>query len=37
MVKVSFQQKPYRKAMMEAFGARCVASSGEETRAGRAG
>ena len=36
MVKVSFQQKPYRKAMMEAFGARCVASPSEETQAGRA-
>jgi tryptophan synthase beta chain len=36
MVKVSFQQKPYRKAMMEAFGARCVASPSEETAAGRA-
>jgi tryptophan synthase beta chain len=36
MVKVSFQQKPYRKAMMETFGARCVASPSEETQAGRA-
>ncbi len=36
MVKVSFQQKPYRKAMMEAFGARCVASPSEETDSGRA-
>ena len=36
MVKVSFEQKPYRKAMMEAFGARCVASPSEETQAGRA-
>ena len=36
MVKVSFQQKPYRKAMMEAFGARCVASPSAETQAGRA-
>ena len=36
MVKVSFRQKPYRKAMMEAFGARCVASPSEETQAGRA-
>ena len=26
MVKVSFEQKPYRKAMMEAFGATCIAS-----------
>lgn len=36
MVKVSFQQKPYRKALMETFGARCVASPSEETEAGRA-
>ena len=26
MVKVSYEQKPYRKAMMEAFGAKCIAS-----------
>ena len=36
MVKVSFQQKPYRKALMESYGARCVASPSEETEAGRA-
>jgi len=36
MVKVSFQQKPYRKAFMESFGARCVASPSEETESGRA-
>ena len=36
MVKVSFQQKPYRKAMMEAFGASCVASPSDRTEAGRA-
>jgi tryptophan synthase beta chain len=35
MVKVSFQQKPYRKAMMEAWGAQCVASPSSETNAGR--
>src|ERR1700731_3019236 len=35
MVKVSFQQKPYRKALMEAWGGRCVASRSSETRAGR--
>jgi tryptophan synthase beta chain len=35
MVKVSFQQKPYRKAMMEAWGAQCVASPSTETNAGR--
>jgi tryptophan synthase beta chain len=36
MVKVSFGQKPYRKAMMEAFGASCVASPSDHTQAGRA-
>jgi len=35
MVKVSFQQKPYRKALMEAWGAQCVASPSTETNAGR--
>jgi tryptophan synthase beta chain len=35
MVKVSFEQKPYRKAMMEAWGAHCVASPSSETNAGR--
>jgi tryptophan synthase beta chain len=35
MVKVSFQQKPYRRAMMETYGARCVASPSTETEAGR--
>ncbi len=36
MVKVSFQQKPYRRALMETYGARCVASPSEETASGRA-
>ncbi|MDP6804574.1 MAG: TrpB-like pyridoxal phosphate-dependent enzyme [Rhodospirillales bacterium] len=36
MVRVSFEQKPYRKALMEAYGARCVASPSEETATGRA-
>ena len=35
MVKVSYDQKPYRRALMEAFGARVVASPSEETNAGR--
>jgi tryptophan synthase beta chain len=35
MVKVSFRQKPYRKAMMQTYGARCIASPSEETEAGR--
>ena len=36
MVKVSFHQKPYRRALMETYGARCVASPSTETAAGRA-
>ncbi len=36
MVKVSFQQKPYRRAFMEAFGAQCIASPSETTQSGRA-
>jgi tryptophan synthase beta chain len=36
MVKVSYQQKPYRRALMEAYGAQCVASPSPETAAGRA-
>ena len=35
MVKVSYRQKPYRKAMMETYGARCIASPSGETEAGR--
>lgn len=35
MVKVSFQQKPYRQALMETFGARCIASPSTETESGR--
>jgi len=36
MVKVSFQQKPYRRTLMETYGATCVASPSTETEAGRA-
>jgi tryptophan synthase beta chain len=36
MVRVSFDQKPYRRSMMESFGARCVASPSNETEVGRA-
>ena len=36
MVKVSFQQKPYRRVLMEAYGAVCVPSPSSETAAGRA-
>ncbi len=36
MVKVSYEQKPYRKAMMETFGAQVTASPSRETASGRA-
>jgi tryptophan synthase beta chain len=35
MVRASFDQKPYRKMMMNAFGAECVASPSNRTEAGR--
>jgi tryptophan synthase beta chain len=35
MVRVSFDQKPYRKSMMAAWGGKCVASPSSETKAGR--
>ena len=35
MVKVSFTQKPYRRIMMETWGANCVPSPSPETKAGR--
>jgi tryptophan synthase beta chain len=35
-VRVSFDQKPYRRALMQSYGARCVASPSQETAAGRA-
>ncbi|CAN5810855.1 TrpB-like pyridoxal phosphate-dependent enzyme [soil metagenome] len=36
MVKVSFEQKPYRRLMMQTFGAECVPSPSMDTNAGRA-
>ncbi len=36
MVKVSYQQKPYRRALMESFGAKCYASPSDRTQTGRA-
>jgi tryptophan synthase beta chain len=36
MVRVSYDQKPYRRALMETYGARCVASPSSETQSGRA-
>jgi len=35
-VRVSYDQKPYRRALMETYGARCIASPSMETHAGRA-
>lgn len=35
MVKVSFNQKPYRKALMQSYGSICVASPSMETNSGR--
>jgi len=35
MVKVSFEQKPYRKMLMQTYGARCVASPSNETKTGK--
>ncbi len=36
MVKVSYQQKPYRRSLMQLWGASVTASPSEETEAGRA-
>jgi len=35
MVKISYQQKPYRRLMMNTWGATCVASPSTDTKAGR--
>ncbi len=35
MVRVSFDQKPYRKLMMQTWGGNCIASPSNETQAGR--
>ncbi len=35
MVRVSYDQKPYRRALMETYGARCIASPSNETQSGR--
>ncbi len=35
MVRISFDQKPFRKMMMNVWGAECVASPSAHTRAGR--
>jgi len=36
MVRISFDQKPYRKSMMGTWGAKCIASPSTETQAGKA-
>jgi tryptophan synthase beta chain len=35
-VRVSYDQKPYRRALMETYGARCIPSPSTETECGRA-
>jgi len=35
MVKISYQQKPYRRILMETWGAKCIPSPSTETQAGR--
>ena len=35
MVRISFDQKPFRKMMMQVWGGKCVASPSQETNAGR--
>ncbi|MDY6893789.1 MAG: TrpB-like pyridoxal phosphate-dependent enzyme [Chloroflexota bacterium] len=35
MVKVSYEQKPYRRIMMETWGSHCVASPSKDTEIGR--
>ena len=36
MVKVSYNQKPYRRALMETYGAKCYASPSDRTESGKA-
>ncbi len=36
MVRVSYNQKPYRRALMETYGATCIASPSAETQSGKA-
>jgi tryptophan synthase beta chain len=36
MVRVSYNQKPYRRALMETYGASCIASPSDHTESGRA-
>jgi tryptophan synthase beta chain len=36
MVRASYDQKPYRKSMMQVYGAECIPSPSDRTQAGRA-
>jgi tryptophan synthase beta chain len=36
MVRISYDQKPYRRVMMQTWGAKCVPSPSSDTKAGRA-
>jgi tryptophan synthase beta chain len=36
MVRISFEQKPYRKSVMQTFGAQVIASPSDQTNSGRA-
>lgn len=35
MVKISYEQKPYRRILMETWGATCIPSPSQDTKAGR--
>ncbi|MFW6149490.1 MAG: TrpB-like pyridoxal phosphate-dependent enzyme [Atribacterota bacterium] len=35
MVRISYEQKPYRRVMMQVWGADCIPSPSEQTKAGR--
>ncbi len=35
-VRISYDQKPYRRALMETYGATCIASPSDQTNSGRA-
>ena len=35
MVRISYDQKPYRRVMMQVWGANCIPSPSEETKSGR--
>ena len=35
MVRISYEQKPYRRVLMETWGAKCVPSPSQDTKAGR--